>query len=593
LIERHRLPLSALDRLAAGPGDLASFEILRTSQLSKRLLAIRALIEPAQDGGGEVADVVALLVEVQKRHSDTVTDVLTDPAVGAWVGSALRSQPPRTPGPAHILGAVAVAAAIRAGQDFTVRIRVGDCGLPLPTLGHLRVPQPADGMVSVRSAAGHLHIGTRDARITLSDLARDSPWWSPLRRLTPDAGGSSVQLALDDLGWYGDAFGFAVAGRLTDADVVGWQRLMTRAWRLLVADHGPYVPPMAAGLRSLVPLQRGSGWGHSASSRSAFGAMALTSPAAPKPLAETMVHEFQHAKLGALLDLVDLYDTDDRRRFYSPWRDDPRPIGGVLQGAYAYLGVSDFWRVRRTIDTDGRLARFQFARAVAQVRRALEVFEASGRATELGIRFVNAMTATMDGWDNGDADHGEIRQAAEDTVDDHRAAWLLANGSVDEARVDHLARAWLSGAHPAELPRSEMRAPNGEPALPTDVRVQLAQLRAVDPAAFEQVRDDPAALRTGWPMATAGDLTFAQRDFPQAYRRYAEALAADPEDGHAWSGLVLSGRRCGSDECRRTWTLRPDLVRAVWSRLRDLTADPPEPDRVAGWIGRSLGREST
>jgi HEXXH motif-containing protein len=590
LIERHRLPLSALDMLAAGSGDLASFEILRTSQLSKRLLAIRALIEPSEGRGGELADVVALLVEAQRCHPDTVTDVLTDPAVGAWVGAAIRSRLPPEPGPAHILGAVAVAAAIRAGQDFAVRTRVGNGGLALPTLGHLRVPPPADGMVSIRSAAGHLHVDTPDIRITLNDLTRDSPAWSPLRRLATVAGGSWIDLALDDLGWYGDVFGFAVAGRLGDADVAEWRRLVTGAWRLLVADHGPYAQPMAAGLRSLVPLQQGSRWGRSASSRAAFGAVALTSPAGPKPLAETMVHEFQHAKLGALLDLVDLYDMDDRRRFYSPWRDDPRPIGGVLQGAYAYLGVSDFWRVRRTIDADSRLAHFQFARAVAQVRRALDVFEASGRATELGTRFVDTMTATMDGWNEGDADHGRIRQAADDTVDDHRAVWLLHNGTVNDGRIDQLARHWLSGAPPAELPEADIRGPDGGPGLPADVRLQLTQLRAVDRAAFDQVRDNPAALRTNWPLATPGDLAFVEGRFPQAYQRYANALATDPENDHAWSGLVLSGRRCGCDEARRAWTLRPDLVRAVWSRLREITADPPVPDRVAGWIGRSLGR---
>ena len=58
--------------------------------------------------------------------------------------------------------------------------------------------------------------------------------------------------------------------------------------------------------------------------------------------AETLVHETQHLKLCALLDLVTLARPDDGRRYYAPWRPDPRPAGGLLQGAYAFLGVSGF-----------------------------------------------------------------------------------------------------------------------------------------------------------------------------------------------------------------------------------------------------------
>ena len=62
-------------------------------------------------------------------------------------------------------------------------------------------------------------------------------------------------------------------------------------------------------------------------------------------LASVLVHECQHAKLNAVLDLIPL-SRPDQARYYAPWREDPRPLGGLLHGAYAYLGVSDFWRVQ-------------------------------------------------------------------------------------------------------------------------------------------------------------------------------------------------------------------------------------------------------
>lgn len=59
-----------------------------------------------------------------------------------------------------------------------------------------------------------------------------------------------------------------------------------------------------------------------------------------------MAHELQQLKRSALLDVAALTEPDDRR-CYAPWRDDPRPVSGLLQGAYAFLGVSSFRRTRR------------------------------------------------------------------------------------------------------------------------------------------------------------------------------------------------------------------------------------------------------
>ena len=52
----------------------------------------------------------------------------------------------------------------------------------------------------------------------------------------------------------------------------------------------------------------------------------------------TLVHEFQHSKLSAMLDLVPLTDPDDHGRYFAPWRVDPRPLAGLLQGVYAFVG---------------------------------------------------------------------------------------------------------------------------------------------------------------------------------------------------------------------------------------------------------------
>ena len=75
--------------------------------------------------------------------------------------------------------------------------------------------------------------------------------------------------------------------------------------------------------------------------------MAASAPTAPGGLARLLIQEFQHVKLGAILDLYDLYDQADDRLFPAPWGEGKAQIEGLLQGAYAHLAVTDFWRASR------------------------------------------------------------------------------------------------------------------------------------------------------------------------------------------------------------------------------------------------------
>jgi uncharacterized protein len=138
----------------------------------------------------------------------------------------------------------------------------------------------------------------------------------------------------------------------------------------------------------------------SAAAREAYGAVAVALPASGDDLALLMIHEFQHVKLGALMDLFDLYDQADQRRFFAPWRDDLRPVGALLQGTYAHLGVTDYWRIRthHVTGQDGARAAEQFARWRMMTHEAIGTLAGSGALTPLGERLVAGMSATVDPW---------------------------------------------------------------------------------------------------------------------------------------------------------------------------------------------------
>jgi uncharacterized protein len=178
-----------------------------------------------------------------------------------------------------------------------------------------------------------------------------------------------------------------------------------------------------------MPMERtGDGIHRSAAARHAFGAIGAARPGDPEILALLLTHEFQHVKLGALLDLFDLYDTaDTESRYYAPWRPDPRPLEGLLQGTYAHIAVTEFWRVVRTSPGADPAAEAQFARWRAHTHEAVLQLLESGSLTPLGERFARAMGETVAPWLDEPVGPDAL-QAARRSSREHREAFERAVG---------------------------------------------------------------------------------------------------------------------------------------------------------------------
>lgn len=63
----------------------------------------------------------------------------------------------------------------------------------------------------------------------------------------------------------------------------------------------------------------------------------------PLQIAESLVHEHAHTRLRALLWDRPMH-TLDNLRYEAPWRRDPRPISGLVQGIAAFTLVTEFYR---------------------------------------------------------------------------------------------------------------------------------------------------------------------------------------------------------------------------------------------------------
>jgi len=381
-LDRHALPAGGFELLSAGPGDMATIAALAESSWS----ITRALVAAVGSGtdNGELNRVAAegwrLLVQLDDEHPQAVREVMTYPYVRAWAARCL--DPPRDADidldRAHLAG-LAAAAALRAGVETELLLSVRDGHVHLPGVGAL-------------AAAGR----TSGLRITAAGLSlRDGPGgWQSVRRFTA----ADMSFTVDDIDPFRDCQAWIPAGRLSALDWQAWQQALTAASRQLAAELPAYAGVIASGLRSVVPMRPAAvGRSQSGTARHAFGAVALALPGSTDALGELLVHEMQHVKLTALCDLMDLFDPADSTTYQVPWRPDPRPVDGVLNGTYAYLAVGDLSRVRAR-ERDDSQAHAQFLECLSRVEYGIGILLNRTALTPAGVRFVQGMDSAVQAW---------------------------------------------------------------------------------------------------------------------------------------------------------------------------------------------------
>jgi len=323
------------------------------------------------------------------------------------------------------LCAVAAAAAIRARLSAEIEVPPMGGVVMLPSLGLAAV---AGGSATVRSGGSGAGVLSAHGQVDVpADPHQDAPGWQALRRLRA----GSFEVLIDDLDPFRMPATVDVAPRLGAADVDRWDVALCDAWPLLMRHHPHIAAEVVGAIRVIVPLTVPPRGQVSSSSAENFGAIALSEPPDLRTFAVTLAHEVQHLKLSALLDVVSLTRPDDGRRFYAPWRDDPRPVSGLLQGAYAYLGVSGFWRCQRHLDHGSARIRAhaEFARWREATANVVETLRASGLLTPVGLDFVEGMARAVGRWQHEPVPAGALALARRE-AGQHLADWRAAHGPV-------------------------------------------------------------------------------------------------------------------------------------------------------------------
>ena len=134
------------------------------------------------------------------------------------------------------------------------------------------------------------------------------------------------------------------------------------------------------------------------------GAFIAAVIANPHELADTFIHEFHHNRLFFIEERGPFFepgaeDALAAGRHYSPWRDDPRPLHGLLHAVYVAIPVARFWLAVHAdggLDGDGRAyAVDRILRGIAQLDLGAAELERSARFTPFGRSLFDGMKAVI------------------------------------------------------------------------------------------------------------------------------------------------------------------------------------------------------
>jgi HEXXH motif-containing protein len=386
-LDMHVVTDQMLQVIGRGGGSPDPIPMLIAGQRSKQRLLLRAVIDSAAAVDHiemqMATDGYRLLTQLEHSAADAVERVLRYPAVGAWALHTvlgLQSKAPAAVSPGR-LATVAAAAAMHASLPCEIELPPPVAGaIEFPSLGRLYLPEnfPA-GPLWLRSDGKTVKLlGPGGCLALPSRSESEASNWQSIPIITAGQGSLQIALAFD----FVDPCRFpghrGVLESLPKSELDRWLRRLTRACNLLIRYHHETAREVAALIVAVTPLARPSQGQVSASSRRAFGSIALSLPADDVSLALALAHEVQHAKLSALMDLVPLVSATGRDRFYAPWREDARPLAGLLQGVYAHIGIAEFWRRHRLL-----------LREPAEMHRAYTEFARWRDATASCVRFLN------------------------------------------------------------------------------------------------------------------------------------------------------------------------------------------------------------
>jgi HEXXH motif-containing protein len=583
VVTPHLLPEVAFTELAEGAGGPATIRLLHEAQLSKHTMLLHAVAGAAvgtDRGPTAFRHAYALLAHCQAADPGSAAWLFGLPHLGGWAHDCLIRLAQGSAADFGHFACLAAAAAVRGGMPFELDVPVRDGCVRLPGLGSLLVGDCS--WIRLRCDGDIVTVGNHFAapwQLLVPDDGSGAalPQWSATPVVRAVVGGLSWQLLLETDDPYLDRYTLPMSTRLRRDELWRWRQRLQSAWELLVHHHRWAAEPMADGISAIVPLTPHAETDLvSATTPAAFRAIATSWPRDAVTLAETLVHEFQHVKLGALMDMMPLVESGGEK-VYAPWRQDPRPADGLLQGVYAHLGIVRFWRAQQHVETDpdGVLrARVLYARWRPTIDLAVGSLIRSGCLTPAGVRFAATLRARGEDL-AAEPVPRDAENIAEEAARDHWLTWQMQHVATDPAAAAALATAYWHGEPLPQQALPGIRLGEEVRKVDSTVRTRLLNLRYLEPRRYQEL------LAGGILPLSKPDRYLLENVAAGAVQAYRDRIAAsaDPQPD-AWIGLALALHRLPTSPLQAIFADHLPLMFDVHTRLGG-RADPLD---LASWF---------
>jgi hypothetical protein len=296
-------------------------------------------------------------------------------------------------------------------------------------------------------------------------------------------------------------------------------------------------------------------------------------------MAEVLVHEFQHIKLCGLQDMVALIEPGGER-VYAPWRPDPRPAAGLLQGVYAHVGIARFWNERRRAENEPEAslrAQVMFARSRSVLEPTAAVLLRTERLTPPGERFVATLRDQVQQLESENVPAEAVEIAREITLD-HRFTWQLRHVAVDHAMTADLAAAYQLGESRHGQPMPETWIAEGTRKVASTPHSCLLSTRFLEPHRYGELSDASV------PAFSRAERFLHNRQASEAVRAYRDEISGSSEPlPEAWAGLALAIHLLDPTPWRTAFAERLPLMFDMHACLlaRGVSSDPLD---IAAWF---------
>jgi HEXXH motif-containing protein len=485
-----------------------------------------------------------LFALVQEHSRETQRAVFSQPAYGVWRHVAV-----------HLLGQDAhrTLPELHAGFHFGAAFArfALSCEVLAPTgrSGELTVWSDPDGHISLPGTGTILRArrGMYPYRLAGADVSSTAGGGDLERIRLPIVEGIQLDAVTPELR-VGQASGFDYEA-LDDAGTERWRAVLEPA--LLTTAAGlPTWRRDRSYLQVVVPVISHSFDIHmSGTFREAPGLMALSWTPDSTLLAEAIVHESHHGKLNALLSVDPLVEEQRTTRYYSPWRDDPRPLLGLIHGIFAFHATLLFWGgLRQRREAALRETRYlqRIGLTYGQVGIALDIAERADALTLLGRMLCEELRTSWRALahllDDLDA---ESRAAIDERLRRHREHWMRDNEPADAeatVQVQPTDGPCVFGWGNATSPHRNASDAAGD-------RIVEAILEASYAGRVGELKDwvtasDADALARA---IFAAHIAYLEERFDDAVRAYARCVLQAPTQAYLWHSYGFALRRAGRE----------------------------------------------